>query len=189
VRLGFRGARGAAAFKGRPRGAWACGPEAETARVRRTELGLELGSGSGAGKEEGLTCGSPCQRQREEGERYARAEAGPAGELRPREERDAGEEGRREAAAGPARRKTGRAARERRERKEGLRAGLQREKRRGRREGWPAGLGWAQGEKRRGKREDQTKTKGLLNFELKFELKFNPNKPQPIKQCKEHECT
>jgi hypothetical protein len=49
-------------------------------------------------------------------------------------------------------------------------------------------LGWAQGREKRGKREkNKTKSKRAFEFELKFELKFNPNKLQPMKQCKEHE--
>jgi hypothetical protein len=122
--------------------------------VRRTELGLELGSGSGAGKEEGLTGGAPLSApEREEGERYVRAEAGPAAELRPREERDAGEEREKRGLGWAGQEGSGPRCKGEEGEEKGLRAGLQRGKRRGRREGWPAGLGWAQGEKRRGKRE------------------------------------
>jgi hypothetical protein len=50
-----------------------------------------------------------------------------------------------------------------------------------------AGLG-PRGEKEREKRRSN-KIKRTFEFELKFELKLNPDKLQSIKQCKEHECT
>jgi hypothetical protein len=46
---------------------------------------------------------------------------------------------------------------------------------------------WARSKEKEREREKGSKIKRLLNLNMKFELKINPNKLQPIKQCKEHE--
>jgi hypothetical protein len=156
----------------------------------RVELGLELGSDSGAGEKKTPTGGAllPAperERERARGRSGARARrwAGEVGRARAGEGRKRGKEKRPRAGGAGLDRGVGCARRER-EGRRGERpwAGLQGGEREERERRGGGLLGWAQRREEREKKKRKTKQK-LLSLNMKFEF----NERQPKYQCKEHE--